>query len=306
MNKKTKTDDFKKIEDLLLNADLGSQACEKRILNRIKYKIETGTIPTTTTKKDEYIMKKPYLKLSRVVTIALAALLLGGSTAYATGSLSSILAFFKIGNTEITQYAEGNDSSLSNHQLSLEEIQEGFKGKLFDKEGNEVLYGTETDYYTADGQLIKNFMIKDGQDGNNEYITSTEDFDNQSPSLTLNEVKKSMNQNIILPTYVPEGYAFKEGIVTYEGNGLVATYENDAQDTLVLLASTTKEASSHAATTESISEITLAGIDVFTSGNAAFWTLNDVTYQLYWNEFNTDEIHAIDTAELRKIIESMK
>lgn len=308
MNKKSDMNQFEKIEELLLKADLDSDKYEDLILNRMKYKIETGTIKSNT-EREEKTMKKKFSKPSRVLIITLTTLMLGVSAAYATDTLSTILAFFKIGNTEITQYGETQTTTSTNpeEEQTLEWMQEGYKGKLFDKSGKEVLYGTVQDYYTSDGKKITGMGVKDLPDGSHDFIITTEENDeNYEKPLTLEEVKKVADSDIKIPNYLPKGYTFKEGYTSFNGAGVNLAYENASQDTITILASSTKEATNGVASTEEVTETSIDGKKVLISGDAAFWENKGVDYQLYWNLANSNDVLTIDMKELTKIVESMK
>lgn len=153
MNRKSDENELKQIENLLMNTDVDSNKCEEIIFNRLKYKIETGTIKSDDKEKDDIYMKNKKFKTSRVAILTLAILMCSASVTYGSEILASIKARFQVGNTEITQY-EANDEANSTDEMSLEFMQEGFKGKLFDKNGNEALYGEHQEYYNAEGKLI--------------------------------------------------------------------------------------------------------------------------------------------------------
>ncbi len=308
MNKKTDMNEFQKIEELLLNLDLGSDKHEEMLFNQMKYKIQTGTIKSNT-EREEKTMKKKFSKPSRVLIITLTTLMLGVSAAYATDTLSTILAFFKIENTEITQYGETQTTTSTNpeEEQTLEWMQEGYKGKLFDKSGKEVLYGTVQDYYTSDGKKITGMGVKDLADGSHDFIITTEENDeNYEKPLTLEEVKKVADSDIKIPNYVPKGYTFKEGYTSFNGAGVNISYENASQDRITILASSTKEATNGVASTEEVTEISIDGKKVLISGDVAFWENKGVDYQLYWNLANSNDVLTIDMKELTKIVESMK
>lgn len=312
MSRKSDRDEFKQIEDLLISTDVESSKYEELIFNRLKYKIETGTIKSNEIEKEDRDMKKKSFKPSKVVTLTLATLICGVTVTYGSEILSSIIARFQVGNTEITQYESNREEESLNatkDAITREEMQEGFKGKLFDKDGNEALYGEHQDYYTADGKWIASMMVKELPNGGYEFIASTEDgVISDEKVFTLEEVKEVAHKDIELPTYLPQGYNFKEATTSFEGAGVNAIYENQAGDTIVLLASATKEATNGVATTDGVTETTIAGQKITLSTNCAFWESKAVGYQMYWNFENsvTGEIPFMDMKEVAKIIESMK
>ncbi|MBY6915697.1 DUF4367 domain-containing protein [Clostridium botulinum] len=309
MNRKSDRNKLKQIENLLMNTDIDSSKCEEIIFNRLKYKIETGTIKSDDKEKDDIYMKNKKFKTSRVAILTLAILMCSVSVTYGSEILSSIKARFQVGNTEITQYVstdETNSTDSSADEMSLEFMQEGYKGKLFDKNGNEALYGEHQEYYNAEGKLITGMGVKDLPNGKHEFIASTDTTDEKM--LTLKEIKKIANKDVKLPNYLPQGYSFKEGTTSFEGAGVNAVYENKSEGTIVILASTTKEATNGVATTDSVSETSIDGKKVTLSTNCAFWESNGVSYQLYWNFENSNDgkTPSMDMKEVSKIIESMK
>lgn len=312
MNRKSDRDELKQIEELLMNTEVESSKYKELIFNRLKYKIETGTIKSNDIEKDDTYMKKKFLKPSRVATLTLALLICGASATYGSEILSSIIARFQVGHTEITQYSQYDEDQSVNtetEEITLEFMQEGFKGKLFDKDGKDALYGEHQEYYTADGKLITSMFINDSPNGKQEFLVFTEENDpTAEKTLTLEEVKQVANSHIKLPTYLPQGYSFKEATTSFEGNGVNAVYENKSRETIVILASTTKEATNGVAVTDEVTETTIDGKKVTLSTNCAFWESKDVTYQLYWNfkESTDGKIPTMDREEVSKIIESMK
>lgn len=312
MNRKSDKNEFKQIEDLLINTDVESSKYEELIFNRLKYKIETQTIKSNDMEKDDRDMKKKFFKPSKVVTLTLATLLCGVTVTYGSEILSSIIARFQVGNTEITQYETNREEQSVNPPtdvITLKEMQAGFKGKLFDQDGNEALYGEHQDYYTAEGKWIESMMVKDLPNGGHEFVVSTGDgATSDEKALTLEEVKEVAHKDIELPTYLPQGYSFKEATTSFEGAGVNAVYGNQSGDTIVLLASATKEATTGVATIDEVTETTVAGQKVTLSTNCAFWESKAISYQMYWNfqDQGAAEIPSMDMTEVSKIIESIK
>ncbi|MGL4738986.1 MAG: DUF4367 domain-containing protein, partial [Cellulosilyticaceae bacterium] len=245
---------------------------------------------------------------AKVATLTIATLIFGASITYGDEILSSILARFQVGHTEITQQGQTDEQAdqTEPESLSLECMQEGFRGKLFDQEGNDAVYGEHQEYYTAEGALITSMMVKDLPNGEYAFIVEAEEM--QDKVLTLEEVKQVAHSGIKLPSYLPQGYDFKEATTSYEGAGVHVVYENKAGESIVLLASATKEATSGVVTMDEVTETTIGGKAVTLSTNCAFWESDAISYQFYWNlaEGSADQIPAMDMKEVSKIIESMK
>ncbi|MDF2962103.1 MAG: hypothetical protein K0S39_3838 [Paenibacillus sp.] len=105
MNKKQDLEEFSHLTSLLINAELDNTANKDQIFNRLKTKIEKGTIQPNYTEKDDLYMKKNNWKSVAVIASVLVCLCGAFSTtSYAQEMLQSILGRFQIGNMEITQY----------------------------------------------------------------------------------------------------------------------------------------------------------------------------------------------------------
>lgn len=109
MSKKINLDEFREISSLLENADVDDSLSRERIYNRVRYKMETGSIYTDFTEGDKIHMNKNIRRnLRKSVAVAVLALvcLVGGlsATAYGKEIVHNIIASFRAGNIEITQY----------------------------------------------------------------------------------------------------------------------------------------------------------------------------------------------------------
>lgn len=105
MNKKNNLTKFSKTIELLENAEQGSDTSKARIYNRLINKLDHGAIKPQSTEKEGITMKKSSWRTAAV--IGGVAICLGGAfstTTYAQDVFQSILAKFKVGNLEITQY----------------------------------------------------------------------------------------------------------------------------------------------------------------------------------------------------------
>ncbi|MCM3701204.1 hypothetical protein [Paenibacillus macerans] len=105
MNKKNNLTEFSKTIELLGNTEQGSDTSKARIYNRLIYKLDQGTIEPQSREKDGITMKKSSWRTAAV--IGGAVICLGGAfstTSYAQEMFQSIMAKFKVGNLEITQY----------------------------------------------------------------------------------------------------------------------------------------------------------------------------------------------------------
>lgn len=293
---------FKEIEDLLKETHIETEQYKQKIFDTVKYRIEADELQTD---EDDIYMKKNNFKHAKIAI--LAAIIAVGSTSLIYGSeiLSSIIKQLHIGNTEITQYSETPSiTSDSDNVLSLEAMQKGFQGKLFDKDGNAVLYGEAQEYYTQDGQFITSMFVDETENGEYEFCISTDTSEIQPSIQTFHDIKKIANETIKFPTYIPEGYQFKEATSECDGNNINTTYENMYGDNIVILSSTSEGNHTGVAIIDSdpLQEIKIKDVTVVLSINAAFWEYDEVSYQLYWNH---QDDTSMDVEEVSKIIESM-
>ena len=190
--------------------------------------------------------------------------------------------------------------------MSLKAMQQGFKGKLFDKDGNEVLYGEHQEYYDVNGNLITSFGVKDLENGGHEFAISTELTKlNEEKIFDLENVKKVANSNIKFFNYLPEGFEFKDGSSESNGNDVFLTYENKLGETISIFSFLDSKTTQSIATIEEIREEHIDGKNVIITGNSAFLESEGVTYQLYLNS-NKDENNSINVEELSKMIKSME
>ncbi|RRJ63843.1 hypothetical protein EHV15_13575 [Paenibacillus oralis] len=105
MNKKNNLTEFSKTIELLEKAEQGSGTSKERIYNRLIYKLDHEAIQPQSREKDGITMKKSSWRTAAV--IGGAVICLGGAfstTSYAQEMFQSIMAKFKVGNLEITQY----------------------------------------------------------------------------------------------------------------------------------------------------------------------------------------------------------
>ncbi|WP_232696607.1 hypothetical protein [Brevibacillus daliensis] len=118
MKNKQDIDEFRDVTNLLTNVELDDTASKDKIFNRLKFKMETGTIQPKYTKTEGIYMKKNKWK-SITVSAVIVGLLFStfSTTSFAQGMLQSILARFQVGNMEITQY----DKEIPVNQIELKE-----------------------------------------------------------------------------------------------------------------------------------------------------------------------------------------
>ncbi|ULL18532.1 hypothetical protein DVH26_31130 [Paenibacillus sp. H1-7] len=107
MSRKRDIKQFRELTEWLARTEIDDAGSQDRTFNRLKFKMETGTIQPHQTTKDGISMKKT--KWKSIAVSAMAVVCLGGAfatTSSAQEMLASIMARFQVGNMEITQYKE--------------------------------------------------------------------------------------------------------------------------------------------------------------------------------------------------------
>lgn len=304
--------EFKEIEDLLAKADVGSDRYKQTIFNKLKYRMETGTLKTNNNLENNCVNKKKIFKPAKVTALALGVVMVGTGAAYGSQMISEIIQRFTVGRTEIVQYDIDESTKYSSNEpsTSFETIQEGFKGKLFDKDGNEALFGEHQEYYNKDGELITSLGTKGSTDGNGEieFFAYTDSELGIQRVFTWDEIKNSVNDNIKFPTYLPEGYEFKEATNERNGERITVVYENQFRDVIELVMSTTKESTTGMLFDKNtnIEEKYIDDKKVILASNGAFWESEGVTYQLHLHDSSQLNNSIIDSELVSKMIKSMK
>jgi len=119
MSKKSDLKSFKDVTDLLMNTDVTDPVRQEQLYNRLKFKMETGTVPSLSDRKEDIPMNKK--KWTTLAVSAAAIVCLGGvfsTTSYAHGMIESLLARFQVGNMEIKQYKELPESTVKTTEVN--------------------------------------------------------------------------------------------------------------------------------------------------------------------------------------------
>lgn len=107
MSRKYEADEFNDVCRLLANTEVNDDLHKVGIYNKLKFKMEAGTIKNNTKKEDGIYMKKNAKRSVAIAVLTLVCLIGGFSaTAYGQDIIQNILAHFKVGNITITQYKE--------------------------------------------------------------------------------------------------------------------------------------------------------------------------------------------------------
>ncbi|MBD8047156.1 DUF4367 domain-containing protein [Clostridium faecium] len=143
-------------------------------------------------KRNKLYKRLAGLGIACTISIALA------QTSFAQSFVEKIVKSVSLGHVTVMEYEEGPE-------IESMPVPEKLKGKLFDKDGNliEIFTKEIRKFYTADGEEIDNFDMRTGEietvRGVNERTLEVRDID---------ELNKYTCFNVILPSYLPEGYKF--------------------------------------------------------------------------------------------------
>ena len=249
-------------------------------------------------------IRKAKHPITKVASIALVCIL-GFSimqTSFAQGVVDKIVKTISLGRIIVT---EEEFSEAESHP-----VPDKLKGKLFDKDGNPIEEFSKANTgnpYTADGKKIADFDVETG-----EIITVAEAEKMRKEQTLIVKDSNKLNDytcfNVIIPSYLPEGYEFdraefyknEDGVVentkyidlyfTNEKTGKYFTMHQRFAD----------EETGYALSTEKVEEVKINGIDAaMVNGRNILWEANDALYSIYgMGEITKDE--------LIKIAESIK
>ncbi|WP_026895347.1 DUF4367 domain-containing protein [Clostridiisalibacter paucivorans] len=289
-------DELIKLSKNLADKDFSGKGNKDHVLNKV--------LENKDKYEEENIMKKPNRIGRKAVAAAVICIMSISimSTSFAQDFVGRVINKLSLGhvNVIVEPQTESPESV---------PVPEELKGKIFDEDGNEVkIFSREYKgkYYTADGEEIESF-------GNNEIVTKSEQDDSalvitEADELEVDELNKYTCFDVILPTYLPEGYRFDKAEFFKDENGVV---ENSKYISLYF---TNEETGGYmymqqrfadeetAYTRGSYGEtelIKINGVDAILDASTVEWEANNVIYMLLGRG-------EVEKSELIKIAESIK
>ncbi|MGF7058516.1 DUF4367 domain-containing protein [Brassicibacter mesophilus] len=288
-------DDLLELGKFLGDKDFSAGSDRKAVMDRVlknidRYKGETG-------------MKKSS-KLKRSVVAAALVCVIGipfMQTSFAQDLVGKIVNTISLGH--ITVYEES-----STPEIKTSPVPEQFKGKIFDKDGKPIeVFSSEYTgkYYTAGGEEIARF--------NNDEITTVSEREEMKKVQTLvvrdsSEINKYTCFNVILPSYLPEGYKFDKAEFFKDENGVVSNtkyvslyFTNEETEKYIYMQQRyADEETAYATGASEVEQIKINGADAVIYNNRNIdWENNNTIYALSGRgEISKDE--------LIKIAESIK
>ncbi len=237
---------------------------------------------------------------TKVASFALIAVL-GVSimqTSFAQEAVGKVLKTISLGHITIFEYIVESESH---------PIPDKLKGKLFDKDGNPIEEFSKSNVYTADGEEIAYIDYETGK------ITTISEAERMKKEQNL--IVKDTNKlndytcfNVILPSYLPEGYEFDRAEFYKGEDGIV---ENSKYISLFFTNKETgKEIYMHQRFADEetgyetggikIEEVKINGVDAVLYDNSNLdWEANGVLYGISTRG-------EVTRSELIKIAESVK
>lgn len=211
---KSESEEYKELLEMgraLADNDFSKNSNKKEVYDRTLRNIDKYEGENNMKKSRKF--KHP---ITKVASIALACVL-GFSimqTAFAQEFVGKVLKTISLGHITVSEEEPMEVESFP--------VPEKFKGKIFDKDGNPVEIISEElgKLYTVDGEEIADLDFETG-----EIMTVAEcDRMRKEGILVIKDVSKLNNYtcfNVILPSYLPEGYEFDRAEFYKDDNGVV-------------------------------------------------------------------------------------
>lgn len=173
-------------------------------------------------------------------------------------------------------------------------VPEELKGKIFDKDGNpiEVFLANDTQkMYTADGEEINGFSADES--GNIKIVTADEkEKERKIKNLVVKNTSELNNYtcfNVILPSYLPEGYEFDSAEFFRENDDDIVenskyislSFTNDKTGEYIYMQQRfADEETRYESGADKVEKIKINGVDALLYDNNLDWEDNGVIYML--------------------------
>lgn len=293
------SEELLEIVKALENKDFSEISNKEEVFNKTLENINKHKGEDTMKKSNKF--KHPIVKVASFALVGLLSISLM-QTSFAQEVVGKVLKTISLGHIVVFE-----DEFL---ETESHPIPDEFKGKIFDKDGNEIKEFTPSDFknvYTADGEEIAYIDIETG-----EVVTIAES-ERQWEEDTLivkdpNELNNYTCFDVILPSYLPEGYKFEKAEFYKGENGIVENskyidlyFTNEKTGKSIYMQQRfADEETGYATGGTNVEEIKINGVDaVFYSNRNIDWESNGVLYGLSGRG-------EIDKSELIKIAESIR
>lgn len=279
----------KTLADKDFSKESNKEAVFKKSLENInQYKGENIIMKS---KRNKLYKRLAGVGIACIVTIALS------QTSFAQNFVEKIIKSISLEHVTIVEYEDGPE-------VESMPVPGKLKGKLFDKNGILIeVFTREIDkVYTADGEEIYDFDMKTGA-----ITTVSQAKEKVLEFKDANELNKYTCFNVILPSYLPEGYKFdraefnkNEAGVVKDSSYISLYFTNEKTGKYIYMQQRfASEGMKSASDGNNIEKIKINGVDaILSDGKEINWETSDVIY------FLTSK--SIKTNELIKIAESIK
>ncbi|WP_291581949.1 DUF4367 domain-containing protein [Clostridium sp. UBA6640] len=197
-NSKSDFEEYNELLELgkiLADKDFSKESNKEAVLKKLLENINQykGENIIMRSKRNKLYKRLAGLGIACIVTITLS------QTSFAQSFVEKIIKSISLEHVEFVEHED--------HKLEVESmpVPRKLKGKLFDKDGNliEIFTKEMKKFYTADGEEIDNFDMRTG-----EIETVREVEERTLEVRDIDELNKYTCFNVILPSYLPEGYKF--------------------------------------------------------------------------------------------------
>jgi|GEM_PF-799492 len=270
MNNKDEHDAFKDVASLLTEAKMNDAAAKERAFNRLKYKLETGTIQKNE-KMDVIRMKNKKLTLSVVA----ASVMIGfcgvfATTSYAQDVLQTLLGRFQVGNMEIRQYDKELPAAV---EASSAKQQDGSKAS----ETKVTASTAEGVQGAAPAPASEDASARAQAAGAAQADGSTREKRVEPAKVTIKEAREATHMNFPTPTWLSDHYEYVNSVI--QGDHMVEVQYKKDPVFMSLLIST--GGMSGISTTGEVKTEKIKDTTVYFANGIVIWEYKGFTYELY-------------------------
>lgn len=284
-------EEFQDLAGQLKDVDFSKRSNKSYVLNKTLKNIDNKGV-----NKMNKIKKTGAIAASLLIASTLVA-----QTTFAQDAVNKIIKTVSLGHVTMVQDEDNNEPKEV-------DLPDSLKGKAFDKNGKLIEKLTKDNakggIYDKDGKQITEFTMNDGT------VTKIKSKDDNSRSENILYVTDSskLNEytcfNVKLPTYLPDGYTFKNAEFTKDKSGNVKdskyasiNFENKATGKEIYLQERFAcEETKTVGNAEDIEKININGVDaILSDGKNIDWEADNTIYFLGGKNIGKDE--AIKVAE---------
>ncbi|MGN9163808.1 DUF4367 domain-containing protein [Tissierellaceae bacterium HCP3S3_D8] len=274
----------------LANRDFSKTSNKEKVFDRTLENINRYKGEDNMRKSNK--IKKPIMKVASIALVCVLGVTTM-RTSFAQELVDKVLKSISIGHVTVVENPIDGETV---------PVSESLEGQIFDKDGNpieEFVAGKSQKIYTADGEEIHKFISRDGKV---KTVTVTE---KEKERETQNLVVKNTDElndytcfDVILPSYLPEGYGFDRAEFFRDENGVVEDskyislfFTNDKTGEFIYMQQRfADEETAYEAGADKVEQIKINGADALLYENNLDWEDNGVIYMLNGRDIARDEL----------------